>query len=114
MTFKRFINWAVGLPIAIIGVGFAVANRQWVTVSFDPINRLQPFATIAMPLWALFFAGIFTGIFVGWFVAWRGAGKHRRSAREARAELIRAQQQHELEKRELRQSLPAARTQSVP
>lgn len=113
MTLKRILNWVVGLPIAIIGVGFAVANREWVTISFDPINRALPRATMSMPLWALFFAGIFLGIFVGWFVAWRGAGKHRRSARDAKIELIRTQQQHEREKRELQQQLPAIRPESV-
>ena len=113
MTFKRILNWVVGLPIAIAGIGFAVANREWVTVSFDPFNRTLPVATMSMPLWALFFAGIFVGIFVGWFVAWRGAGKHRRSARDAKIELIRTQQQHEREKRELQQQLPAIRPENV-
>ena len=113
MTLKRIFNWVVGLPIAIIGVGFAVANREWVTVSFDPINRAQPFATANMPLWALFFAGVLFGIFIGWFVAWRGAARHRRSARDARIELIRTQQHHEREKRELQQNLPAVRPDTV-
>jgi hypothetical protein len=113
MTFKRIISWAVGLPLAVIGIGFAVANRQWVTVSLDPINRVQPFASVDMPLWVLFFAGIFLGIFIGWFVAWRGAGKHRRSARDAKIELIRAQQAYEREKRELQQQLPAIRPENV-
>lgn len=113
MTFKRILNWVVGLPIAIVGIGFAVANREWVTVSFDPINRTAPFATVNMPLWALFFAGVFVGIFVGWFVAWRGAARHRRSARDAKIELIRTQQQHERDKRELQQQLPAIRPENV-
>ena len=113
MTLKRILNWVVGLPIAIIGVGFAVANREWVTVSFDPINRAQPFATVNMPLWALFFAGVLFGIFIGWFVAWRGAARHRRSARDARIELIRTQQAHEREKRALQQTLPAIRPDAV-
>jgi hypothetical protein len=104
MTLKRIFSWVVGLPIAVIAVGFAVANREWVTVSFDPINRVHPFATIAMPLWALFFAGVFVGIFAGWFVAWRG---------DAKIELIRSQQHHEREKRELQQTLPAVRPDSV-
>lgn len=113
MTLKRIFSWVVGLPIAVIAVGFAVANREWVTVSFDPINRVHPFATIAMPLWALFFTGVFVGIFAGWFVAWRGSARYRRSARDAKIELIRSQQHHEREKRELQQTLPAVRPDSV-
>ena len=113
MTLKRIFNWVVGLPIAVIGVGFAVANREWVTVSFDPFNRAQPFAIMTLPLWMLFFAGVFIGIFVGWFVAWRGAAKHRRATRDAKIELIRTQQSHEREKRELQQQLPAIRPDNV-
>ena len=107
MTLKGIVNWTIGVPIAIIGVGFAVANRQWVTVSFDPINRVHPFATVDMPLWALFFCGVFVGIFVGWYVAWRGNAKYRRATREAKIELIRTQQTHEREKREMQQSSSA-------
>lgn len=108
MTLKGIFNWAVGLPIAVAGIGFAVANRQWVTVSFDPINRVHPFATVDMPLWALFFAGVFVGIFAGWYVAWRGNAKYRRATREAKIELVRTQQQHEREKREMQQSASTA------
>ncbi len=114
MTFKRIFSWIIGLPIAVLGVGFAVANREWVTVSFDPINRAQPFATVSMPLWLLFFAGVFVGIFAGWFVAWRGAARYRRATRDAKIELVRSQQQHEREKREWHQSLPAVRPDQAP
>jgi hypothetical protein len=109
MTLKGIFNWIVGVPIAVVGVGFAVANRQWVTISFDPINRVHPFATLDMPLWALFFAGVFIGIFAGWYVAWRGNAKYRRATRDARIELIRVQQHHEREKRELQSAAPALR-----
>ena len=92
MTIKGIFNWLVGLPIAVVGIGFAVANRQWITVSFDPFNRAHPFATVDMPLWALFFCGIFVGIFAGWMVAWIDQGKHRKAARAAQIELVRTQQ----------------------
>lgn len=109
MTFKGMFNWAVGLPIAVIGIGFAVANRDWVTISFDPLNRVQPFATLGMPLWALFFCGVLLGIFVGWFVAWRGNARFRRAARDAKIELVRTQQAHEREKRDMQSAaLPQA------
>lgn len=109
MTVKVIFSWVIGLPLAVIGIGFAVANRQWVTLSFDPLNRAHPFATVDMPLWALFFCGVFIGIFAGWFVAWRGGTRHRRAARDAKIELFRAQQAHEREKRELQAAVPAPR-----
>ena len=100
MTFKRIVNWIVGLPVAVVAIAFAVANRQWITVSFDPLHRDQPFASIAMPLWVLFFCGIFFGIFAGWIAAWLAQGKWRKAAKEARIELLRAQNEHERLKRE--------------
>ncbi len=114
MTFKSIFNWTIGLPIAALGIGFAVANRQWVTVSFDPINRTHPFATISLPLWGLLFAGILIGIFAGWLVAWRGNAKYRQAAKEAKIELIRTQQAHERERRDWQQNLPATRPDQAP
>jgi uncharacterized membrane protein YciS (DUF1049 family) len=86
---RRFLNWAIWLPITILVVGFAVANRQWVNVSFDPFNAATPYAAITMPLWALLFCGLFIGAIAGWLICWLSQGKWRKSAREARSELRR-------------------------
>ena len=103
MTVKRFFNWLVGLPVAVVAIVFAVANRQWITVSFDPLNRDQPFAAVGMPLWVLFFCGIFVGLLAGWAAAWLAQGKWRKAAREARIDLVRAQNEHERLKRDSEQ-----------
>ncbi len=93
MMLQRILRWTIGLPIAIVVVSFAVANRQWITVSFDPFSRDAPFAAIDMPLWALFFGGAFFGLIAGWIACWTSQSKWRRSARETRRELARAQQE---------------------
>ena len=100
MTFKRILNWAIGLPIAAVTIAFAVANRQWIVVSFDPFSRDQPWVAINMPLWVLFFCGIFAGLFAGWIAAWFAQGKWRKATKEARIELLRAQNEHERLKRD--------------
>ncbi len=100
MTVKRAFNWVVGLPLAIIAVAFAVANRQWITVSLDPLSRDAPRIYMNMPQWVLLFIGVFIGLLCGWAAAWWGQGKHRRAAREARVELFKAQAEHERLKRE--------------
>jgi hypothetical protein len=81
------LNWVVGLPIAVIVIGFAVANRQWVNISFDPFTQETPYAYVAMPLWALLFCGLFLGAVAGWIAAWFSQGKWRKATREGRAEL---------------------------
>jgi uncharacterized integral membrane protein len=108
MTIRRFFNWVIGLPIAVVAIVFAVANRQWITVSFDPLNRDQPFAAVDMPLWVLFFCGIFVGLLVGWGGAWLAQGKWRKATREARSDLARAQSEHDRLKRDSEQRALAA------
>ena len=91
MMLQRIFRWTIGLPIALLVVVFAVANRQWITVSFDPFSRDNPFASIDMPLWVLFFCGIFCGLIAGWTACWFAQAKWRRSARDARKELVQTQ-----------------------
>ena len=100
MTFRRIINWVIGLPIAVIVIAFCVANRQWIEISFDPFSRTSPFATMVMPLWALFFLGLFFGMIAGWIACWFAQGKWRKATKEARGDLQRAQTEAERLRRE--------------
>jgi hypothetical protein len=88
---RRAFNWIVGVPVVVLIAAFAVANRQWIDVSFDPLSREAPRAMISMPLWALLFCGIFLGLIAGWLACWFAQKKWRRAAREARAELQQGQ-----------------------
>ena len=94
MTFKRVVNWIVGFR----------GHRGHCLCGGQPgmdqgllrsLLARCALCSISMPLWALFFCGIFVGIVAGWIAAWLAQGKHRKSAREARIELARAQQEHE-------------------
>ena len=91
MMLQRILRWTIGLPIAIIVVSFAIANRQWITVSFDPFSKDAPFAVIDLPLWALFFCGVFFGLIAGWIACWFAQSKWRRSAKDTRKDLVRTQ-----------------------
>lgn len=84
---RRFFRWLVGVPLAIIVVAFAVANRRWVTLSLDPFSQDAPSFALDMPLWLLLFVGVFIGILVGWFASWLAQGKWRRAARDSKAEV---------------------------
>jgi len=105
---RRALNWIIGVPVVAAIAAFAVANRQWIIVSFDPLSREAPRATVSMPLWALLFCGIFIGLVAGWFACWFAQKKWRRAAREARAELQHGQDELTRLKRD------AASRQSTP
>jgi hypothetical protein len=47
---KFLVTWLVVIPLSLIFVIFAVANRHLVTVSFDPFNSTDPLVAIKLPL----------------------------------------------------------------
>ncbi len=63
---KRFLEVLILLPLAIIGLALAVANRHAVTVSFDPFTSTAAGA-IEVPLFVVLIAAIVIGVLLGGF-----------------------------------------------
>ena len=84
---RKIVTWIVVLPPVVILVAFAVANRQTVTVSFDPFSSSAPAYSLTLPLFAVIFVVLILGVIVGGFAAWLVQGKWRRRARKSEAEL---------------------------
>ena len=82
----RFLKALVLLPIAILIVLLAVANRQVVTLSLDPFSQTAPEFTTSLPLFAIIFAAVMLGVLIGGIGAWLAQGKHRRERRRYRRE----------------------------
>lgn len=84
--FRKILTWIVVVPLAIVIIAFAVANRQIVTVSFDPFNSASPAYAVPLPLFILIFALVILGVVVGGVAAWLRQSKWRRAARKLDAE----------------------------
>lgn len=82
----RFLKALVLLPIAILIVLLAVANRQMVTLSLDPFSQAAPEFAIGLPLFAVIFGAVMVGVVIGGIAAWLAEGKHRRERRRYRRE----------------------------
>lgn len=78
---RKLVFWLVLVPMAIILLMFAVANREPVTVSFDPFSAAQPAASLTLPLFVLIFILVLLGVFIGGIAAWMRQSRYRRSAR---------------------------------
>jgi|SRR6185369_5518921 len=89
---RKIVTAIIVVPVAIVIVAFAVANRQAVTVSFDPFSSTAPAYAATLPLFAVLFAVLILGVVCGGVAAWVGQSKWRRSARRLDAE-VRALQQ---------------------
>src|SRR5579864_4625099 len=90
---RKFLNAVVLIPLGVIFVVFAVANRHMVTVSFDPFNSNDPALGISLPLFAVIIVVAILGVVAGGAATWFGQRRWRRAARqhEEDASDIRAQ-----------------------
>jgi uncharacterized integral membrane protein len=83
----RAVKYAVLAVIALILLLFAFANRETVTVSFDPFGGSDNAAlAIAAPLFAVVIVFAALGVVAGACATWLSQGRHRRASRQNRAE----------------------------
>lgn len=94
--FRKIVTTIIVVPLAAVIVAFAVANRQAVTVSFDPFSATAPAYAATLPLFAVIFAVLILGVVVGGIAAWLGQGKWRRAASKLDAELRALRQETDL------------------
>ncbi len=98
---RRLISILIGVPIFVILAVLALANRQRVVVSFDPITPDTPLYSLEVPLWAVFFFGIFLGLLAGGVATWLKQGRYRVRARHAERELTRLKDMKDTLEKEL-------------
>jgi uncharacterized integral membrane protein len=84
---RKFVTYVIMIPLGLILIAFAVANRHFVTVSFDPFSATDPSLAVSMPLFALIIAVAILGVIAGGCVTWLGQGRWRRAARRHEADV---------------------------
>ena len=92
----RFLKALILLPIAIVVVLLAVANRVPVTLSLDPFSKDAPEFAVQLPLFAVIFAAVMVGIIIGGTASWLAQGRTRKARRRYRREAD--QLRHETER----------------
>lgn len=85
--FRKILTAIIVVPLAIVIVAFAVANRQTVTMSFDPFSSAAPAYAVTLPLFVVILLVLIIGVLVGGFAAWLRQGKWRSSARRFEGEV---------------------------
>jgi uncharacterized integral membrane protein len=86
---RRIVAAIILIPLAVVIIAFAVANRQSITVSFDPFDPAQPAYAKQMWLFVPIFAALIIGVAIGGFASWLRHGGWRRTAKRLDREVVR-------------------------
>jgi uncharacterized integral membrane protein len=90
MVMRKFFTTVVMVLLGLILVDFSLANRHFVTVSFDPFNSTDPAIAVSMPLFAVIIAVAILGVAAGGMATWFRQRHWRRAARQNEADARRA------------------------
>ncbi|XSG83077.1 MAG: LapA family protein [Methyloligella sp. ZOD6] len=86
------------LPLAVVLIALAVANRAPVDLVLDPFAGRF---VVQVPLFLLVFSALAIGLVMGGFATWLSQGKWRRTARSRRREAYELRRQTDRLEREL-------------
>jgi uncharacterized integral membrane protein len=109
---RKILAAVVLVPLAVIIVVFAVANRQAVTVSFDPFSAANPAYAAKVPLFVLIFIVLILGVIVGGIAAWLRQSPWRRTARRLDADVRALHEELEVIRRRFGKEAPPAQPES--
>ena len=90
----RFLKLVILVPLVVIALAFAIANRAVTIVSFDPFSPAATASpTIEAPLFVVLLLTLMLGVLIGSVATWLTQGRNRNNARRARneAERLRAE-----------------------
>ena len=110
---RRLIFILIVVPVAVLLIALAVANRALAPFTFDPFNPGNPQLTLHAPLFVYLFAAAALGVVFGGFMTWVRQGRYRKLARDRarEAEVMRTRAEQERSAREAAlanvQGLPA-------
>ncbi len=85
---RRIVGWVVLVPLCLVLVVFALANRQLVVVNFNPLVPSESLATpgVGVPLFLVLFTVLLVGVVLGGVATWFAQSHHRRDMRSYRRE----------------------------
>lgn len=84
---RKIVTAIIVVPLATVIIAFAVANRQSVTVSFDPFSSTSPAYAVTLPLFLIVIGVLTLGVVIGGAAAWIRQSKWRRTARRLDADV---------------------------
>jgi uncharacterized integral membrane protein len=93
LALRRALKIIVLVPVAIVLVALAVANREPVRFALDPFDAGATGLALTMPLFWIVFAALALGVVIGGVAVWLRQGRFRRAARREHEDAVRWRQE---------------------
>ena len=111
---RKIVNTVGIVPLALGLLAFALANRRFVTVSFNPFDSGDSTLALTLPLFVVIIAAGMLGVLAGGLAVWFGQRRHRKAARRLEAEAAQARSELAELRRNPAFSAPAPRSGVPP
>ncbi|KKC37865.1 hypothetical protein WH87_09320 [Devosia epidermidihirudinis] len=85
---SKIVGWLVLVPLCAVLIVFALANRQFVIVNFNPFASVDQLAApgYGVPLFVVLYLVLLIGVLLGGIATWFAQGHHRQRERHWRRE----------------------------
>lgn len=78
---KRALWFLIAIPVAVLLVTVAVANRDPVRLVLDPFRPEAPILSLSLPFYVYLLGALTLGVVLGGVATWLTQGRWRRTAR---------------------------------
>jgi len=98
---SKIVGWLVLVPLCLVLVAFALANRQLVAVNINPFvgPASADTAGYGIPLFVVLYIVLLVGVLLGGTATWFAQGEHRKRERQWRREAQALNQELEAQRR---------------
>ncbi|GHA21107.1 hypothetical protein GCM10007989_15380 [Devosia pacifica] len=102
--FKKIAGWIILVPLCVILVAFALANRQLVSLNVNPFtpNDGLDAPGAGVPMFLVLYAVLLVGVLLGGIATWFAQSRHRHNERHWRREAHQLSRELETLKRQTR------------
>jgi hypothetical protein len=82
---RTIIKLVILVPVIVLAVLLAVANRGDITLMLDPLQR-EGGPSLQVPVYLVVLVAVMLGVIMGGIGTWLAQGRHRKAARAAKRE----------------------------
>lgn len=85
---KRIVGWVILVPLCLVLIVLALANRHFVSVNFNPFvaSDVALAPGYGVPLFVVLYVMLLVGVLLGGTATWFAQGHHRRREKHWRRE----------------------------